>query len=276
MIITKIRSNWSNHVNSWVRRGKGEDSPKNQPPWTQECTHTHTHSILKINSIITEGTCTSNTHTHTSTSLKKTICINLQQRYIYIYIYYTLGTSNQSTLKKRRWIRPWNDQPKKPNVGFNRRFLVFHRWNPPKAWVRLDRSCFKKTSKNLAVTLGLLCCCRKGCLLGCFGGYIFLLVLVFGFFSRKNRSFFLNDGTLSDVIPSNEGEDSDPSEGLNQMLHQNSWQMAWNSWNGRLACTTLPETNSKSTRKWMVGILISFWGPAYFQGRAVSFREGFT
>ena len=26
--------------------------------------------------------------------------------------------------------------------------------------------------------------------------------------------------------------------------------------------------------KWMVGRCISFWGPAYFQGRAVSFREG--
>ena len=36
---------------------------------------------------------------------------------------------------------------------------------------------------------------------------------------------------------------------------------------------TLPETNSKSTRKWMVGILLSF-SEAYFQGRTVSFREG--
>ncbi len=28
-----------------------------------------------------------------------------------------------------------------------------------------------------------------------------------------------------------------------------------------------PETNSKSTRKWMIGIrLFPFWGPAYFQG----------
>ena len=27
------------------------------------------------------------------------------------------------------------------------------------------------------------------------------------------------------------------------------------------------------TWKWMVGRLISFWGPAYFQGQAVSFRE---
>ena len=25
--------------------------------------------------------------------------------------------------------------------------------------------------------------------------------------------------------------------------------------------------------KWMVGILLSYWGPAYFQGRTVSFRE---
>ncbi len=37
---------------------------------------------------------------------------------------------------------------------------------------------------------------------------------------------------------------------------------------------TLPETNSESPWKWMVGILLSYWGPAYFQGRAVSFREG--
>ena len=28
-----------------------------------------------------------------------------------------------------------------------------------------------------------------------------------------------------------------------------------------------------STWKWMVGVLVSFWGPAYFQVRAVSFRE---
>ena len=37
---------------------------------------------------------------------------------------------------------------------------------------------------------------------------------------------------------------------------------------------TLPETNSKSPWKSIVGRWISFWGPAYFQGLAVSFREG--
>ena len=36
---------------------------------------------------------------------------------------------------------------------------------------------------------------------------------------------------------------------------------------------TLPETNSKSTRKWMVGIRLFPFGMAYFQGRTVSFRE---
>ena len=36
---------------------------------------------------------------------------------------------------------------------------------------------------------------------------------------------------------------------------------------------TFPETKSKSTCKWMVGILVSFWDPAYFQVRTVSFRE---
>ena len=39
---------------------------------------------------------------------------------------------------------------------------------------------------------------------------------------------------------------------------------------------TLPETNSKSGRKWIVGFLVSFWGKqAIFRGKlAVSFREG--
>ena len=37
----------------------------------------------------------------------------------------------------------------------------------------------------------------------------------------------------------------------------------------------LPKTNSKSTWKWMIGKRsFHFWGPAYFQGRTVSFREG--
>ena len=42
-----------------------------------------------------------------------------------------------------------------------------------------------------------------------------------------------------------------------------------------LIMTSLPETNSKSTRKWMVGIRsFPFESPAYFQRRTVSFREG--
>ncbi len=36
---------------------------------------------------------------------------------------------------------------------------------------------------------------------------------------------------------------------------------------------TLPETDSKSPWKWMVGILVSFWGWPIFRG-FVSFREG--
>ncbi len=39
---------------------------------------------------------------------------------------------------------------------------------------------------------------------------------------------------------------------------------------------TLPETNSKSPWKWMVGIRSFPFGMAYFQGRTVSFREGST
>ena len=39
--------------------------------------------------------------------------------------------------------------------------------------------------------------------------------------------------------------------------------------------STLPETNIFAPKKWMVGVLLAVWGPAYFQGRllAVSFRE---
>ena len=36
---------------------------------------------------------------------------------------------------------------------------------------------------------------------------------------------------------------------------------------------TLPETNGFSPWKWMGRTLVSFWGPAYFQGQTVSFRE---
>ena len=36
---------------------------------------------------------------------------------------------------------------------------------------------------------------------------------------------------------------------------------------------TLPETNSKSSSKSVVGRWLSFWGPAYFQRQTVSFRE---
>ncbi len=39
--------------------------------------------------------------------------------------------------------------------------------------------------------------------------------------------------------------------------------------------STLPETNIFAPENGcMVGRLASFWGPAYFQGRPVSFREG--
>ena len=39
---------------------------------------------------------------------------------------------------------------------------------------------------------------------------------------------------------------------------------------------TLPENNSLSTRKWMVGIRLFPFRMAYFQGRTVSFREGIS
>ena len=37
---------------------------------------------------------------------------------------------------------------------------------------------------------------------------------------------------------------------------------------------TLPETNSLHLKVDGWNIIVSFWGPAYFQGRTVSFREG--
>ena len=42
----------------------------------------------------------------------------------------------------------------------------------------------------------------------------------------------------------------------------------------KLPGCTLPKTNSKRTRKWMVGIRLFPIGMAYFQGLKVSFREG--
>ena len=41
-------------------------------------------------------------------------------------------------------------------------------------------------------------------------------------------------------------------------------------------CKT-PESNSQfAPEKWWLGREVSFWGPAYFQGQTVSFREQYT
>ena len=46
------------------------------------------------------------------------------------------------------------------------------------------------------------------------------------------------------------------------------------AWKTKLRKPTFPETKSKSTRKWMVGILVSFWDGPFSGAMAVSFREG--
>ena len=51
------------------------------------------------------------------------------------------------------------------------------------------------------------------------------------------------------------------------LMHQIHWIFPSTAKNGKSQVDfTLPKTNSKSTWKWMVGILVSFWGPVYFQG----------
>ena len=57
-----------------------------------------------------------------------------------------------------------------------------------------------------------------------------------------------------------------------------TWKMDENGWkwhhNATKIYTLPPKKNERSPWKWMVGILVSFWGPALFSGaKTVSCRE---
>lgn len=185
-------------VDSWVRRHKGKDSPKNQPPWTQECTHTQY-----------------NQHPHTQTCNKQN-CITLQQT----------GKAQKKAhqIKANKTKKTsWSKHEKKPPLKSQpfvqiRRFEtndwtigIFisdgsHEAQHNSAWVRFF-SCFKKTSKNLAKNgmllgclgwLGLLgCSCVPWCFwpVGLFPAVVFSCGLVFC--SRRKRWFPWKEGLPS-------------------------------------------------------------------------------
>lgn len=148
--IELVSNNRLHHVNSWVRRHKGKDSPKNQPPWTQECTHTHTRSQIHHHRRYQY-----NQHTHTNMSSTKlhhfaTNREGTKKRHI---------KSSQTKFKTSWSKHEKNDLSSRSPSSKSRRFetnertiwIFCFRWKPrsPSAWVRFF-SCFKKTSKNLA------------------------------------------------------------------------------------------------------------------------------